>query len=85
MSVTAAQAAKKATGWAEAAEAALVEVDKSRMEAKRSEGARDKEAALQHQAMADGFEMYRDRAVGMATMWARISSALHGTESGGRS
>jgi hypothetical protein len=85
MSLTAAEAAEKALGWAEAAELGLRQVDTQRMQATRSEGARDNTAALQHRTAADSFEMYRERAVGMATMWAHVAGALHATQAGGRS
>jgi hypothetical protein len=85
MSVTAADAAEKALGWAEAAELGLKQVDEHRMQARRYEGARDNEAALQHRTTADGFEVYRERAVVMATMWAHVAGALQATEAGGRS
>ncbi|MFD3379532.1 MULTISPECIES: hypothetical protein [unclassified Streptomyces] len=83
MSFTAAEAAEKALNWAEAAEVALGQVEEFRMMARRSEGARASAAALQERVMADDFELHRERAVGMANMWARVASALQATESGG--
>ncbi|MGX1907656.1 hypothetical protein ACWIID_02145 [Streptomyces phaeochromogenes] len=83
MSATAAEAAKKAANWAEAAEVTLGQVEEFRMMARRSEGARANAAALQERVMADDFELHRERAVSMANMWARVARALKATESGG--
>lgn len=85
MSVTAAEAAEKAMGWAEAAELGIKTVDEQRREAKRHESVRDSATALQHRVSADTLEVYRVRAVEMATMWARVAGALHATQAGGRS
>jgi hypothetical protein len=85
MSVTAAEAAEKAMGWAEAAELGIKAVDEQRREARRHESARDKEAAVPYRAAADGLEVYRERAVAMATMWAQVASALQAVEQGNRS
>jgi hypothetical protein len=85
MSVTAAEAAQKALGWAEAAELGTKAVDEQRSAATRCEGARDNVTAVQHRASADGLEMYRERAVVMATMWAHVAGALQATQSGGQS
>jgi hypothetical protein len=82
MSVTAAEAAEKALGWAEAAELGIKAVDEQRREATRHESTRDNAAALQHRTAADGLEMYRERAVGMATMWAHVAGALQNTAGG---
>lgn len=82
MSRTAAEAAQKALGWAEAAEVGVKAVDEQRSAAMRCEGARDHAAAVQHRASADGLEMYRERAVVMATMWAQVAGALHLVEEG---
>ncbi|MFE4579377.1 hypothetical protein [Streptomyces chartreusis] len=71
--------------WAETAEAALVQVDEHRMQAKRHEVVREMQTAVQHRTLADDFETYRERAVGMATMWARVAGALQVTEPAGRS
>ncbi|MER7952068.1 hypothetical protein ABTY59_32220 [Streptomyces sp. NPDC096079] len=81
MSVTAVEAAEKAVGWAEAAELALKQVDMYRGQAKQYEGKREMLDASYHRALADDFEMYRDRAVGMATMWAHVTGALRVAES----
>ena len=82
MNLTAAEAAEKALDWAEAAELGIKAVDEQQREAKRAESARDNAAAALHRATADGFEMYRERAVGMATMWARVAGALQSTAGG---
>lgn len=80
MSVTAAEAAEKAAGWAEAAELALKQVDTYRGQAKQYEGRREMPDASYHRALADDFEMYRERAVEMATMWSHVTSALRVAE-----
>ncbi|MFF8696212.1 hypothetical protein ACF08W_28775 [Streptomyces sp. NPDC015144] len=81
MSVTAAEAAEKAVGWAEAAELALKQVDTYRGQAKQLEGMREMLDASYYRGLADDFEMYRERAVGMATMWAHVTDALRTAES----
>jgi hypothetical protein len=83
MSATSAEAAEKAATWAETAEVTLGQVEEFRMMARRSEGARANAAALQERVMADDFELHRERAVGMANMWACVANALQATESGG--
>ncbi|MEU5978529.1 hypothetical protein [Streptomyces sp. NPDC047315] len=84
MSTTAADAARRAAGWAARAEDAHKQAEARRGRAHELESQRLSAAARGWREQADDAEAQRVTAVAMATMWAAVTGALQGVELGRR-
>jgi hypothetical protein len=76
MTVTAAEAARKAAVWAERAEADVQNIAEAHTEIQQAQLARNTEKVRHWKEAQELFEAERRRSVEMANMWSGIARAL---------